>query len=90
MPSQGPATPALQRDYFNLKRLEWTDDPGIEFHLPTGPMLRLLRANGFELENFIELAPPLEAQDGWFGDYLPLEWARRWPAEEIWCLRKAV
>jgi len=88
MPDVGAATAELQRDYFGLYRLNWGSDESVEFHLPTGAMLRCLRDNGFELEQFIELAPPADAVQNRFDDYISLEWSRRWPAEEIWCARK--
>jgi ubiquinone/menaquinone biosynthesis C-methylase UbiE len=87
MPGSGPASTQLQRSYFSLGRLEWDDDASVEFHLPTGPMLRCLRENGFEVENFIEVAPPTEATENRY-EYITLEWAKQWPSEEIWCARK--
>jgi SAM-dependent methyltransferase len=87
MPSDGPAAPALLRDYFGLHRVEWDNDASVEFHLPTGPMLRLCRQNGFELEDFIEIAPPADAVENRH-EYVSLEWSKRWPSEEIWRLRK--
>lgn len=87
MPNEGAVKTELQRDYFGMHRFDWADDNSVEFHLPTGDMLRLLRANGFELEDFIELRAPEGATLKRF-EYMTPEWARRWPSEEVWRLRK--
>lgn len=76
----------LVRDYFGMHRFEWTDDPSIEFHLGYGDWIRLLRGNGFEVEDLIELRPSPEATTRY--DWARIEWARRWPIEEVWRARK--
>ena len=82
---EAPAGPALVRDQRGLHRVEYTDDPGVEFHLAHGDMLRLLRRTGFEVLDLVELHAP----DGYAGSaYITPDWARRWPAEEIWRARK--
>jgi SAM-dependent methyltransferase len=80
------ATPEMKRDYFGMHRLDWPDEEGIEFHLGYGDMIRLLRANAFEIEDLIEVRPP----EGSTTTYpmVDLEWARRWPCEEVWKARK--
>jgi SAM-dependent methyltransferase len=82
------AGPTLLRDYFGLHRLEWPDDepPAVEFHLGYGDWIRLLRANGFEVENLIEVCPPAGATTRY--PFVTLDWARRWPSEEVWVARK--
>ena len=77
-----PATDRLLRDYFGMHRFEWPDDPSVEFHLGYGDMIRLLRRCGFEVEDLIEVRPREDATTS--HPYAPVEWARRWPAEEIW------
>jgi SAM-dependent methyltransferase len=81
-----PATDRLLRDSFGLHRLEWADTGTVEFALPIGEWLRLLRANGFELLDLMELRAPLGASTR--HEFVTPEWAHRWPSEEIWCLRK--
>ncbi len=80
------ATPELLRPYFGLHRVEYSDDDAVEFHLPHGEMIRLLRETGFEIEGLIELRPDSDAEttSPWIG----LEWARQWPCEEVWRARK--
>jgi SAM-dependent methyltransferase len=77
-----PATDRLLRDYFGMHRFEWPDDPSVEFHLGYGDMIRLLRRCGFEVEDMIEVRPRQDATTSY--PYAPVEWARRWPAEEVW------
>jgi SAM-dependent methyltransferase len=82
MPPDGPATDTLVRDQFGLHRVDWADDNSTEFHLPHGEWIRLLRENGFEVEALVELAP--EPGGGESDAHVPVDWARRWPMEEIW------
>ena len=77
-----PATDRLLRDYFGMHCFEWPDDPSVEFHLGYGDMIRLLRRCGFEVEDMIEVRPREDATTSY--PYAPVEWARRWPAEEVW------
>jgi SAM-dependent methyltransferase len=77
-----PATDRLLREYFGMHRFEWPDDPSVEFHLGYGDMIRLLRRCGFEVEDMIEVRPREDATTSY--PYAPVEWARRWPAEEVW------
>ena len=53
-----PATDRLLRPYFGKHRFEWPDDESVEFHLPHGEMIGLLRRSGFEVEELIEIRPP--------------------------------
>ena len=57
------ATERLARPQFGLHRVEWhdADGPSIEFHLPHGEMIRLLRDTGFEVEALHELRAPEDA-----------------------------
>jgi SAM-dependent methyltransferase len=82
----GPAGHELIRDYFGMHRFAWPDDPGIEFHLGYGDWIRLLRANGFEVEDMIEVRPPEGSTTR--HPLATLDWSRRWPCEEIWKARK--
>jgi hypothetical protein len=63
-----------------LDRIEKVD-------LPHGEMIRLLDSSGFDLEALIELQAPDGGSSGQ-GDFVSLEWARRWPSEEIWRARE--
>ena len=85
--TEGPAAERLLRPYFGMHRFDWPDDPGVEFHLGYGDWIRLLRANGFEVLDLIEIQAPPEASNGRF-DLVDPEWARKWPAEQIWRARR--
>ena len=81
-----PATNELVRPQFGMHRVEYPDDPEIEFHLSHGDWIRLLRANGLEVEDLIELQPAADASTNY--PFVTLEWARQWPCEEVWRARK--
>jgi ubiquinone/menaquinone biosynthesis C-methylase UbiE len=84
-----PTTPELLRTYFGMHRFEWSEgDESVEFHLGYGDWIRLLRQNGFEVENLIELRPSEGATTRY--PFVTLDWARRWPSEEVWIARKRV
>lgn len=76
----------LTRDYFSSPRVEFGEDTGVEFHLTHGDWVRRLRASGFVVENLIEPRPSSKAQPRY--EFVSLQWARRWPSEEIWVARK--
>jgi SAM-dependent methyltransferase len=81
-----PATERLLRPSFGMHRFEWPDDDSVEFHLSHGDMIRLLRRCGLEVEDLLELRPPLGATSS--HPLATLEWARKWPCEEVWKARK--
>lgn len=83
--AEGPASNCLQRPYFDMHRFEWPDDPGVEFHIGFGDWVRLLRANGFEVEDYVEVRPRPEDTTSY--PFVDVEWARQWPAEEVWKAR---
>ena len=71
-------------DYFGLHQVDDPDE--VVFQLPYGEWIALFRANGFTIEDLIELRPPADGQTT-YTDYVPFEWSRRWPAEHIWRAR---
>ena len=84
-----PASREMRRDYFDMGSMD-VDDPSwrtTEFQLTYGDWIRLYRANGLVVEDLIELRPPADATTT-YDDYAPLEWARAFPAEHIWKVRK--
>jgi len=80
------ATERLLRPQRGMHRFAWRDTDGIEFHLSPGDWIRLLRANGFEIEDLIEVYPPEGATTQ--HPYSSLAWAQAWPCEEVWKARK--
>jgi SAM-dependent methyltransferase len=87
-PPVGPASETLQRDHFGMHRFEWADDDGgVEFAVAHGDMIRLLRNSGLDVEDLVEIRAPEDASAP--SDPLAtVEWARRWPVEEVWRARK--
>lgn len=84
-----PATdlmePVLHRPYFGMHRLE--DAESVNFQLPYGEWIRLFRRNGLELEDLVEPQPSADAVSTYW-EASELAWARRWPSEAIWKVRK--
>lgn len=78
-------TDRLQSSYFEMHRLE--DENEVDFNLPYGEWVRLFRKYNLAVEDLVELRPPESARTTYV-DYVPLEWARQWPAENVWVLRK--
>jgi SAM-dependent methyltransferase len=87
-PDEGPAAERLMRAQFGMRRFEWPDG-GVEYHLAHGDWIRLLRENGFEIVDLIELQAPPDAKNHPVYDFVTVDWGQRWPAEEIWVARKA-
>jgi len=75
----------LLRDYFTSPVREYPDGV-VEFHLTHGAWIELLNAFGFSVERLVELRPPHGTQPRF--DFVSIEWARRWPSEEVWVARK--
>jgi SAM-dependent methyltransferase len=73
-------------DYFGIHRY---DDPdgSVQFNLGYGDWIRLFRSSGFSIEDLIEIRPPEGAPSTYRTDN-EMAWARRWPMEEIWTVRR--
>jgi SAM-dependent methyltransferase len=80
------ATDRLLRPAFGLSRIEWPGDIGVEFHLSHGEWIRLLRRAGFEIAELVEVRPEPTATTRY--PFVTLEWARQWPCEEVWKVRR--
>ena len=87
-PTDPPASEQLVRAQRGLHRIEWEDTGTVEFHLGHGDWIDLLREHGFEVERLVELYAPDHAQSHSYYDFVTADWARKWPAEEIWAARK--
>jgi hypothetical protein len=81
-----PAGSTMLRPYFGMRRIEWSSDDSVEFHLPHGEWVRLRRRTGFDVEDLVEVRPPAGATTRY--PFVTLDWARRWPCEEVWKARK--
>ncbi len=72
-------------DYFGMHAID--DGENVSFQLPFGEWIRLFRANGFVIEDCLEPRPGPDATSS-YRSAETLAWARRWPAEMIWRLRR--
>ena len=81
-----PAGDKLLRPLFGMHRVEWPSDDAVEFHLPQGRMIELLRDTGLAIEELIEVRPPADPTTRY--THISLDWARRFPCEEVWRARK--
>jgi len=79
-------TRKLQIDYAQLGRMA-LEEGTIDWVLPPSGWLRVLRKNGFEVEDLVELCAAAGATTTYV-DFAPPKWARRWPAEWIWKARR--
>ena len=79
-------TESLQRSYRELRKITWEDTGETEFHSPAGELIDILSRAGFVLERLVEVyAPYAETRE--YPNYITAEWARKWPAEELWIAR---
>jgi SAM-dependent methyltransferase len=76
----------LVRPSFGMHRMEWSNDASVEFHLSHADWIRVLRTNGFDVEELIDVRPPEDATTRY--TFMTREWARQWPCEEVWKARK--
>jgi SAM-dependent methyltransferase len=86
--ADGPAGTELLRPYFGMHRIVWPDDTSVEFHLPHGEWIRLLRDTGFEVERLVEIQAPEGATGEKRWTFVTADWARKWPSEEAWVALK--
>jgi ubiquinone/menaquinone biosynthesis C-methylase UbiE len=85
-PVADTVTSQLATDYFALSTLD--DGQSVEYQLQYGEWIRLFRRHQFVVEDLVEIRAPAHATTT-YSDFVPVAWARRWPAEHIWKLRKA-
>lgn len=79
----GPAGDRLLRGQRGLSPVEWPGG-GVEHHLSHGEWIAVLRRHGFTVDALHELYPPDDAASPEYYDIVTADWARRWPAEELW------
>ena len=75
----------LHFEYFDMR--SEADESSIQFQLPYGEWIGLFGDNGLEVKRLVHLRPPDDATTT-YDDYAPYEWARRWPAEDLWVADK--
>ena len=83
-----PASDRLQRPQFADAPVRVADGAASSSTSPTASGSTCCARNGFEVERLLELhAPESDATHAYYA-YVTAEWARQWPAEEIWVARK--
>jgi len=85
-PPSGPNGDRLVRPQREISPLRFEDDDGVEFHLAHGEWIATLARHGFTVTGLHELHAPEDAEPTRW-DWMPVEWAQRWPVEEIWTAR---
>jgi ubiquinone/menaquinone biosynthesis C-methylase UbiE len=78
-------TETLQRPYFGMRVIE-DDSEFRDYQVPHGEWITLFRKNRLAIEELIETQPDASVTTTYEGR--PPEWTRRWPAENIWKVRK--
>ncbi len=76
----------LHADYFDMRVFD-SGEGTVDFQIPYGDWVRTFRRHGLSIEDLVELRPPAGARTT-YTEFAPLAWARRWPAEEIWSVRR--
>jgi hypothetical protein len=82
----GPSN-QLERDYFGLAAISEGDGGAQTFSRPHGEWIRLFRENGLAIEALVEPRPEPDAVTTFY-PASTAAWARRWPAEMIWLVRR--
>jgi ubiquinone/menaquinone biosynthesis C-methylase UbiE len=75
----------LVSPYFGMHRQEWANE--VTFQLGYGEWISLFRQNGLIVEDLLESQPP-PGVISTYRNQAEHEWARQWPMEQIWRLRK--
>ncbi len=75
----------LLYDYFGLHRVEYPEE--VNFQLPYGEWIRLFSDNGLVVESLTETRPRPDDKTPYLTTRESL-WARHWPLESIWQVRK--
>jgi SAM-dependent methyltransferase len=88
-PDSEQVTDQLRLNYYELNVVDVGESQHVEFQLPYGEWIRLFRSNGFVIEDLIELRPEADAVSTYRTD-ADREWARTWPMEHIWKVRRRV
>jgi SAM-dependent methyltransferase len=82
----GVAGTELLRPQRSLRRIEWPG-AGVEHHPGHGDWIRELRRAGFAVEALHELHADEHSTMPDYYDIVTEDWARRWPAEDLWVAR---
>ena len=81
--THGYAQDRLLRAQRHLYRTQWPGG-GIEYHPSHGDWIRMLRGAGFDVDALHELYAPTGADSPDYYEIVTADWARSWPAEDLW------
>ena len=84
--AEGLATRELQRGQREIDPVRWPGG-GVEFHPGHGEWIGVLRHHGFEVLALRELYAPPGATAHEYYQIADPQWARQWPAEDLWVAR---
>jgi len=77
----------LARSQFGMHRFDDPDDDSVEFHLSHGELIDIFGSCGLTVERLVELRPGVDTPPSQY-PWAAVDWARRWPLEEAWILRR--
>ncbi len=77
----------LIHDYFRTRVIRDLSDPSVEFQLPYGEWVELFVACGLAIERLVEPRAAANARSSYVST-ADARWARHWPSEMIWKVRK--
>lgn len=77
----------LSVPYFDFHRVDVGASEHVEFQLTYGAWIRLFVANGLVVEDLVELRPKPDATSS-YRSADAREWARNWPMEHVWKVRR--
>jgi SAM-dependent methyltransferase len=86
--TEGPAGERLLRGQRDCYQVAWPGG-GVERHPSHGNWISVLRRSGFLVDALHELYAPPASTDHEYYEIVTVEWASRWPAEELWVARLA-
>lgn len=85
-----PCERQFHRPYRGLRGADWTqvefDPAGIEFNRTISGWMALFAEVGFEVLHYHELFAPLDQTEDRFST--PAQWAKDYPSEQVWVLRR--
>jgi SAM-dependent methyltransferase len=89
VPAEGGVAQArLERAQRGLQRVEWPGG-GIEHHPSHSAWIQILGRNGFVVDALHELYAPQGADAPEWYDIVSVDWAQKWPAEDLWVAHRA-
>jgi len=80
-----PLVERMEHSYFDQHRIDWGDE-GVEFNLPVSGWFALFHEIGWEVIDYLEPRPASASQER--RHHVTLAWGHRYPAEQVWKLRK--